>query len=358
LARAAGEGYGPGAVDGDLVALGEALGRAADEVAQALTCRPACPGPLVALLQHLHELRCEVAAFPTARRLQAVADARDGLERLRAVEDPKELLQHVAEEACCSCGFTRSVVARADAGDWVLAHACFKDDPAAAREYVEQCGRRRVPLEGAPLESEIMRRRAGVLLDAAAEPQSIVTSRMTPAPPGAHVVCPVVVGDRVIAFLYAGGGEHDVDDIARDALRWFADGVAQLYERAVLTARLRAQRDHVRQMVSSANTVMTELCESDIELRVRTSGEGAFASTASATFVAPERHLELLLTRRELEVLAVMAGGVSNAGVAEQLVIAEGTVKSHVKHILRKLRAANRAEAVARYLHQYHGDHG
>jgi DNA-binding NarL/FixJ family response regulator len=30
--------------------------------------------------------------------------------------------------------------------------------------------------------------------------------------------------------------------------------------------------------------------------------------------------------------------------------VSETTVKSHVKHILRKLRAANRAEAIARYL--------
>jgi DNA-binding NarL/FixJ family response regulator len=37
--------------------------------------------------------------------------------------------------------------------------------------------------------------------------------------------------------------------------------------------------------------------------------------------------------------------------VAQELVISEGTVKSHVKHILRKLRVANRAEAVSRYLH-------
>ena len=35
--------------------------------------------------------------------------------------------------------------------------------------------------------------------------------------------------------------------------------------------------------------------------------------------------------------------------------ISEGTVKSHVKHILRKLRAANRAEAVSRYLRLFIG---
>ena len=45
-----------------------------------------------------------------------------------------------------------------------------------------------------------------------------------------------------------------------------------------------------------------------------------------------------------------MATGATNGRIAEQLVITDGTVKSHVKRILRKLRAANRAEAIARYL--------
>jgi DNA-binding CsgD family transcriptional regulator len=288
--------------------------------------------------------------------MRAIADARDGHERLRCAGGVDELLRRAAEEACRSCRLARCIVARVEGGDWVLAQAHFQDDPAAAQAYAGRLRRDRVGLERSPLESEMMRRRAAVLVDEDAAEGSIVAARDAPPPLGAHVACPVVVGDRVVGFLYAGGGDRGVDALDRDALRWFADGVAELYERAVLIERLHAQRDHVRQMASSATAVMTELCEADIELRTGAGDDGAVASTATTVFVAPERRLESLLTRRELEVLALMAAGVSNAGVAEGLVIAEGTVKSHVKHILRKLRAANRAEAVARYLHQVLGD--
>jgi len=43
------------------------------------------------------------------------------------------------------------------------------------------------------------------------------------------------------------------------------------------------------------------------------------------------------LTSREREVLALMAEGRSNAGIAGQLWLAEGTVEKHVRHILAKL---------------------
>ncbi len=362
LARAAELGCGPG--DGDVgdapAALPDALRRAADDLAAAISRRdpPAPRAALVALLQDIHELQCELRGREPARRMQAIAGASEGLERLRAVEDPEELLRRAAEEACRSCDLDRCIVARVEGGDWVLVQAHFRDDPAGAQAYAGRLRRDRVSLERSPLESEMIRRRTAVLLDETAAQRSIVVARDAPPPLAAHVACPVVVADRVIAFLYAGGSDHGVDALDRDALRWFADGVADLYERAVLTGRLRAQRDHVRQMASSATAVMTELCEADIELRISTNDDSAIASSATTVFVAPERRLESLLTRRELEVLALMAAGESNSGVADRLVIAEGTVKSHVKHILRKLRAANRAEAVARYLHQYLGDHG
>lgn len=54
------------------------------------------------------------------------------------------------------------------------------------------------------------------------------------------------------------------------------------------------------------------------------------------------------LTRREREILAVAATGASNAEIADELVIAPGTVKKHLDNIYRKLGVANRTEAVGR----------
>ena len=54
------------------------------------------------------------------------------------------------------------------------------------------------------------------------------------------------------------------------------------------------------------------------------------------------------LTRRELEVLGMLAAGSSNQAIARELVVSLDTVKKHVGHVLGKLGAANRTEAVAR----------
>lgn len=54
------------------------------------------------------------------------------------------------------------------------------------------------------------------------------------------------------------------------------------------------------------------------------------------------------LTGRELEVLGMLAAGTPNQAIAGELVITLNTVKKHVSHVLGKLGAANRTEAVAR----------
>ena len=54
------------------------------------------------------------------------------------------------------------------------------------------------------------------------------------------------------------------------------------------------------------------------------------------------------LTARELEVLGLLAAGRSNRRIAQELVVTLDTVKKHVSHVLDKLGAGNRTEAVAR----------
>ena len=53
------------------------------------------------------------------------------------------------------------------------------------------------------------------------------------------------------------------------------------------------------------------------------------------------------LTSREVEVLREVAGGNRNRDIAERLFISEETVKVHVKHVMEKLGASDRTEAVA-----------
>ena len=53
------------------------------------------------------------------------------------------------------------------------------------------------------------------------------------------------------------------------------------------------------------------------------------------------------LTQREIEVLNQIAGGNRNRDIAEKLFITEETVKVHIKHIMEKLGASDRTQAVA-----------
>ena len=91
-------------------------------------------------------------------------------------------------------------------------------------------------------------------------------------------------------------------------------------------------------------------------VRVVAAGEALLAPSITRRFIeevtrnrrpSPRPSRELAsLTIREREVLELIARGMSNAEIAEHLVVAEQTVKTHVGRVLAKLQLRDRAQAV------------
>ena len=91
-------------------------------------------------------------------------------------------------------------------------------------------------------------------------------------------------------------------------------------------------------------------------MRAVAAGEGLLSSAVTRRVIdefarrAPSRSPQPAalaeLTEREVEVLRLMARGLSNAEIAEELVITAGTAKTHVSRILMKLGARDRVQAV------------
>jgi DNA-binding NarL/FixJ family response regulator len=126
----------------------------------------------------------------------------------------------------------------------------------------------------------------------------------------------------------------------------------------------------IRGEFSKACVIMLTMFEGDVEIqRAMKVGAAAYLlkSMSSETiietirrvhtgkkYVAPEiaaqlaEHLgEETLSPREAEVLRLVSGGNRNQDIARKLFISEETVKIHVRHILEKLNASDRTQAVA-----------
>ena len=87
-------------------------------------------------------------------------------------------------------------------------------------------------------------------------------------------------------------------------------------------------------------------------LRV-TQGQGVLSPEVTSTVLKivarhPGAETQNILSDRELEVLTCLADGQTTIQIANRLFISENTVKTHIRHILEKLEASNRTEAVSK----------
>ncbi len=88
-------------------------------------------------------------------------------------------------------------------------------------------------------------------------------------------------------------------------------------------------------------------------IRRVTEGQGVLSpevtgAVMNAVALATPATNEVGLSPRETEVIELLASGATTPQIASELVISQSTVKTHIKHILEKLEARNRAEAVGK----------
>jgi RNA polymerase sigma factor (sigma-70 family) len=331
-----------------LHALGDALG----ESLQADERQPISEAARrLRLLAEISEKRHRIEGHDVAARLEALVHIHESLVRLRQCETPQELIEAAPREVMRACGFTRAMLSRVRGSLWIPEVLEVADDVDPEAESFRSFAKRaEISLAHMLLETELVRRRIPALVtDPQGDPKThkplVEASRTT-----SYAAAPIMPTNRVIGFLHVDrfGQDLPVSSQDRDNLWVFAEHFGFLYERAVLVERLESQRSQLQEALSTAAAQIDELCGAEIEL-ARSEASPDVASAATA--LTSRSRVASLLTAREREVLDLMASGATNTQIAQELVVSEGTVKSHVKRILRKLRAANRAEAVARYLH-------
>ena len=85
-----------------------------------------------------------------------------------------------------------------------------------------------------------------------------------------------------------------------------------------------------------------------LETAARRTRDSSLAAAARIAAPVREQDARSPLSRRELDVLALAAQGLTNASIASGLFISEKTVKTHLQNIYKKLGARSRTEAVVR----------
>jgi DNA-binding CsgD family transcriptional regulator/GAF domain-containing protein len=299
---------------------------------------------LIAILR----VRCELLDHELSRRVRCLTEIRNALGQLRGLS-PREMIYAAPVVLSREFGFARTMISTVRGSVWVPQHLHIEDEAADphSRPFHEFVAHAHIQLADAPLETELVRKRCGALVSAPREDKRTFKEIVDVSGCFGYIAAPITVGGRAIGMLHADRPAPDgivtMDHL--DQLEAFAECLAMAFESAVLEEKAAQQR-----------VAVGNLCAHVDEL-LRRSARSALWSLSGATL--GQRHDAYAhyrgdhpvpsLTAREREIMSYVATGATNSQIARCLVISEGTVKSHLKHIARKLNTSSRAAAVAVY---------
>jgi LuxR family transcriptional regulator, regulator of acetate metabolism len=298
------------------------------------TDAPALERSLVELLA----LEREMVELEYVRRTDALERVGEAARRLGELGTTEGLLSRAAAELGASSEFDRVVISEVTDGRIIPLAIWDGTDQAQADAALSELAQLTMRLEYPLMEHEVAREdvaRVVVVGEAGAR---------TPAPLAhtlhweSYAVAALTIGGDVIGLLHADATRRGrtVDALDGEVVGRYAEELAGVLERAVLRHTLELHRAELSAAVHWMGSRLGRLEDAAGLMRPR--GGGADA-----------RLLESL-TARELDVLRLLARGQTNLAIAQTLVVREGTVKYHVKNILRKLGATSRADAVARFV--------
>jgi LuxR family transcriptional regulator, regulator of acetate metabolism len=290
-------------------------------------------------LVQLRQLERELIELERLHRADALERVREAVGRIGELGTPEAILERAAEELGTSTPFGTVLVSEVRTGVLVPRSLWLIDERASAADVLASLAQAAIRIEYPLAEAEVGRAQGAIRVQAQGRGHRPEPALSAALASNDYVVAPLRLEGKTVGLLHCAGvpATRAENDLAEELASVYADGLARAFERAALRRILQRHRDELHAAVQWTSGRLSQLATD----RVRTEPALRPSSLSGGTDA---------LTAREGEVLELLTRGRTNLQIAQTLVISEGTVKYHVKNVLRKLGATSRADAVARHL--------